>query len=86
VLTVAGKTAPTDPSSYSIDNLRLSPAYFQVKLTIIGINAVLYFSPQKDRDGLIIDINSFTIISHFNFRKREGTTGFPPVTSIMVLR
>ena len=76
VLTIASKSTPTDPVSSLVNDLRLSFTHFQIKIAVVGIDAVLYFSPEKDRDGLIIDIDGFTIIGHLaagNGREPPGS-------------
>ena len=48
VLTIRGKATPADAIPLFIHDLGLSPLHRQVEVAVIGVDAVLYFSPQKD--------------------------------------
>src|SRR3990172_8946626 len=83
VLTISSKSTPADPVSYFVDDLRLAPLQSQVEVAVVGIDAVLYFSPKKDRDGLIIDIDGFTIISHVDIRNGREPRGSLPLQILL---
>lgn len=85
MLSIACEATPADAIAPLVDDLRLSSPHCQIKVAVVGIDAVLYFSPKKDGDGLIVDVNGFTVFSHRAARQREETSRLPPVVNPMVV-
>lgn len=66
VLTVSREAAPTDPIPFFVNDLSFPVTYFYIKTAVIRVDAMLYFGPLKDFNGLVIDIYGFTFIDHIN--------------------
>jgi len=64
MLTIPSKSTPSDATSLFIRNLCFAPLHRKEEITVIGIDAMLHFSPKKDRDGLVVDVDDFTFFCH----------------------